>query len=131
MAKQVIAVPFAGGLDTMMDPKQVAMGKLLQAQNIVFKQTGAVSRRWGYSALGTGIIGGGSVANGNALVAFNNELLLFDGVKAQSYIPAESSWSPRGYHISLNQSNKSIHRTNGQQEQFVIEGHEGVSIRHG
>ncbi|HZU82873.1 MAG TPA: hypothetical protein VE987_08160 [Polyangiaceae bacterium] len=114
--KQLIPVSFAGGLDTKTDPKQAVRGKMLALQNGVFQQAGAVSRRWGYAALGTGILGSSSAISAcKAIEAFNNELLLFDGSQAYSYIQADNVWAPRGSVTSVIQTNQQIVRNPSQQ----------------
>ncbi len=114
--KQLVPVAFAGGIDTKTDPKQVLPGKMLDLQNVVFQQTGALSRRWGYSALGTGILGSSLFITACAAVnAFNNELLLYDGQQAYSYIPSENAWASRGPIVSVIQDNEQILRNSSQQ----------------
>ncbi|HTQ44437.1 MAG TPA: hypothetical protein VMI75_16865, partial [Polyangiaceae bacterium] len=91
-------------------------GKLLDLQNGVFQQTGAVSRRWGYSALGKGILGTSSMVSACAAVnAFNDELLLYDGANAYSYIEANDAWAQRGSIVSIVQNNQQIVRNDHQQ----------------
>ena len=117
--KQLAVIPFAGGLDTKTDPRLVQAGKLLQAQNIVFKQTGTLNRRWGYLALPP--IPTGSLAN---LAVAGNELLAFDaGQNVYSYNMTTNAWLSRanpgvdslGSVVQVKQKNVSIQRTTGQQ----------------
>jgi hypothetical protein len=116
MQKALIPVPFAGGIDTKTDPSQVIPGKLLDLQNGVMQKTGAITTRWGYTALGTGVVGSQTpIAACAALNEFNNELLLYDGRLAYSYIPAESQWAPRGEVLSVIQTNTNVVRNANQQ----------------
>lgn len=114
--KTLVPIPFAGGIDTKTDPAQVAPGKLADLQNGVFRQTGAVGRRWGYEGLGKSVIG--SPANISACAAiqpFNDELVLFDGQAAYSYIEADDAWVNKGSVVSVIQSNQQIVAGNSQQ----------------
>jgi hypothetical protein len=113
--KQIVAVPFAGGIDSKTDPSQVVAGKVLALQNGILSQTGLVSRRWGYTALGMGIVGGGTIATTLAVTAFGNELLTYDGKSAYSFIEAENAWSARGNMVPVVQSDKTIIAGNYQQ----------------
>lgn len=114
--KVLVPVPFAGGLDTKTDPKQVLPGKLLALENGVFQQTGALSRRWGYEALGKTVLGASApIAACQAVRAFEEELLLFDGAAAYSYLPSSDSWASRGALVGVAQSNTPIIRNTSQQ----------------
>ena len=104
--KRLYPVAFSGGIDTKTDPKQVIPGKLLDLQNGIFGQTGMVNRRWGYTALGTGIIGSALPIAKCAAVegSYNNELLMYDGQNAYSYIVANNAWANRGEFVSVIQT---------------------------
>lgn len=114
--KRLVPIAFAGGLDTKTDPKQVVPGKLLDLQNGVFQQTGAINRRWGYKVLGTNILGTSqSITSAYAIQAFNEELLLYDGLKAYSYIPANDAWAQRGSIVSVIETNTQVIANSSQQ----------------
>lgn len=114
--KQLLPVPFAGGIDSKTDPFQVQAGKLADLQNGIFRQTGAVGRRWGYKKLGQSVIGQPSpISSCAALQPFNEELILFDGLKAYSYIQADDAWASKGSIVSVIQSNQNIIAGNAQQ----------------
>jgi len=114
--KTLVPISFSGGLDTKTDPKQVLPGKLLALQNGVFQQTGALARRWGYKALGTSILGSSSaISAAKAVNAFGEELLLYDGMLAYSYLPSLDAWASRGSVVSVIQSQQDIVRNTAQQ----------------
>lgn len=116
LEKRLVPIPFAGGLDTKTDPKQVQLGKLLDLQNGIFQQAGAINRRWGYRALGTNILGTAqSISSAFAVQAFNNEMLLYDGLKAYSYIPANDAWASRGSIVSVIETNQQVIANSSQQ----------------
>lgn len=114
--KTPVALSFRGGIDTKTDPKQVLPTSLLSLQNGIFKNAGAIAKRWGYTALGTGILGSAlSISSCFALHAFNEELLLYDGASAYSYSPARNGWISRGKVVSVIQTNAQIVRNSNQQ----------------
>lgn len=116
MQRQLFNVTFGGGVDTKTDPKQVVSAKLLSLENGVFQRAGEISKRWGYTALGQQQIGAGApISACRAINVFNNELLLYDGSAAYSYIPAVNSWASRGKLVSVIQTNQSIVRNTSQQ----------------
>lgn len=114
--KALVPIPFAGGIDSKTDPSQVQPGKLIDLQNGVFRQTGAVGRRWGYKALGQSVIGQGTpISACKAVQPFNSELVLFDGQESYSYIAADDEWAAKGSVVSVIQSNQQIIAGNSQQ----------------
>jgi hypothetical protein len=114
--KQLYPVPFSGGIDTKTDPAQIQPGKLADLQNGIFRQTGAVGRRWGYKQLGQSVIGQTTNISACAAVQpFNEELILFDGQSAYSYVQADSAWVNKGSVVSVIQSNQQIVAGNAQQ----------------
>ncbi len=114
--KQLVSVPFRAGIDTKSDVKQLPPSKLASLQNGIVKNTGAINRRWGYSALGQNLINGGTpIAACKSIQAYNSELLLFDGAKAYSYIQADNAWATKGSLVSVVQTNRSIVRNTSQQ----------------
>lgn len=135
--KQLAIIPFAGGLDTKTDPRIVQPGKLLQAQNVVFKQTGSLNRRWGYSRLGRGVQlpNTSPISNGQQLATYNNELLLFDAMNVWGYNARTDSWTnrasttnPNGSTYNVVQNNTSIQRTTGQQVSVDSASLNGVDV---
>ncbi len=51
IVKQAVPIPFAQGLDTKTDDKQVEIGKFLSLQNSVFQKGGLLQKRNGYGSL--------------------------------------------------------------------------------
>jgi hypothetical protein len=116
MDKRLVPIAFAGGVDTKTHPAHVLPSKLLALQNGIFKQTGAIAKRWGYKKLGQGILGSSAtIASCAAINAFSQELLLYDGQNAYSYSPARDAWASRGQVVSVIQSNQEIIRNTAQQ----------------
>jgi len=51
LQKQKVSIPFISGVDTKRDEKQVEVGSLLSAENILFENPGKLKKRQGYVAL--------------------------------------------------------------------------------
>lgn len=96
LRKQPIAIPFAGGVETRQDPKQVEPVKLLDLQNAVFTRATTISKRNGYAALSRAVDGAGDYVDAHALATRDNELLLFADGHAYSYRPEAGTWSDAG-----------------------------------
>lgn len=91
--RQTIALPFAGGIDTKTDPKQVQMGKLLELENGVYETPGTIRKRWGSSAATAT-----PVTEPGGLLSYKDELLAVEkrglmwGVGANQVVSAKGSW---------------------------------------
>ena len=98
--KQLMPIPFTGGIDTKSDPHQVLAGNLLDLTNGQFSKKGEINKRYGYDILGTNIEGGGNILTGQAISAFQNEMVVFDGTYSYSYLPSTGTWLNRGVAVS-------------------------------
>lgn len=92
LQKQVIPIPFAQGIDTKSDPKQVVAGKLLSLFNGVFQSAKRILKRYGFIKISSSIDSGGNILKGIALKAFNEEMTLQDGGSFFSYINSDQKW---------------------------------------
>src|ERR1700721_1050056 len=106
--KQLVPIQFGGGINTKVDPKQLAAGQLLTLQDGQFSKTGQINKRYGYDTLNTNIQGGSAISAGVALGTYNDELLLFDGTYVYSYISATGNWRNRGWAISVITADKTV-----------------------
>jgi hypothetical protein len=68
---------------------------MLQLQNATFQRPGELIVRSGFQSLGQTAPNADLITNGAALAAINNELLLFDGITAYSYV-AGTGWITKG-----------------------------------
>lgn len=75
--KQNINIPFAQGLDTKTDPKQLSLGKFLLLKNTIFDNQGLLQKRKGHDK----II---SVSNASTLTTYNDDLIAI-GTSLNSY----------------------------------------------
>ncbi len=97
MPDQLFPVSFSLGLDEKTDPKAIPLGKLLVLENGVFTKPGLLEKRNGLDLLGKTINPTGSaIVNGEALASFQNQLLMFNGTRAFSYIEADEQWIDKG-----------------------------------
>lgn len=95
LISETMNISFAQGLDTKTDPKQVMPGKLTSLQNGIFTETGAIKKRFGYTALSQNILGGGTISKGVSLKTFQDELLLGDGENLYSYSKSANAWEEK------------------------------------
>lgn len=113
---QQIATSFSGGLNQLIDPKQLPLGNLTEMKDAQFTRQGQLNKRFGYKALGNTVIGGGTISHGVALNIYNDELICCDGYYLYSYIESTDNWANKGPCVSLDITNKDIIRRNDAQQ---------------
>lgn len=96
LAKQLVPVGLARGVDTKVDPKVAVPGTLTTLENGVFTTTGQIRKRFGYTALGTLTTAGVTLPAGERLASFGDELVHLDGARLYSYSSAIGRWADRG-----------------------------------
>lgn len=94
--KNVVPLPFAGGIDTKTDPLQVSANKLLLLENAKFETAKELRKVPGDAPLSQNIIGSDKIDNAVELASFNNELVLNDGSTLYSYSSDSTAWSDKG-----------------------------------
>lgn len=129
LSPQQIAIPFAGGVETRQDPKQVPPVRLLDLQNGVFTKHTTVSKRNGYRALSRVIEqGGGDYSGALALGARDDELLLFTANRAYSYREDADRWVDTGAIASLVARERVVAKTGTEQSQCDAATASGVTV---
>lgn len=94
---QSIEIPLLQGVDTKTDSKQLKVGKLLSAENCVFRKVGKVEKRDGFQSVSQNIIDTpNQITDGQALMNFKEELLAFDKNNIYSYVEATDNWKDKG-----------------------------------
>lgn len=95
---QKVNVPVAmgQGLDTKTDPKQLSIGTMVALQNAIFQTPKELRKRGGFTPLTQNIQGGGTIAKGQGLAPYNNELTLIDGTNLYSYNASGPNWVDKG-----------------------------------
>ena len=107
--KQKVQLSIVDGLDTKTDEKNVLATKFLELENVVFTQTGSLTKRNGYNILSTNkTADAGSLARGLGLATFKNELLHFDGEKLHSYVKSLDKWAEKGSVVSVITETQSV-----------------------
>lgn len=96
LQQTIVEIPLGVGLQTKMDPKVVPPGSLLTVENGEFDETGAVSKRNGYTALTASKLVSGTIASGKVLATYGDELVMTDGEQLYSYSSEAAKWVPRG-----------------------------------
>lgn len=116
LQKQNVPVPFARGLDTKSDNKQVDLGQALVLENATFQTTGQIRKRYGNTGLSQSILGSGTLDNATSLYPYNDGLLLASGSNAAKanagymygYDKSTDKWATVGPYANLQTSTRSI-----------------------
>jgi len=93
---QVSQYPFRSGLAEGIEPHQVNPGTLTTAENVVWKKSGRLEKRFGTTQLAATIIGGSSIGLCKRLLTRGSELCLLDGTSLYSYSASAASWKNAG-----------------------------------
>lgn len=97
LQKQVVPVYFAGGLDTKTAKQLVVSGKFLVLENCVRRKEGRIEKRFGFTNLGTSIVGSvDSISQGRRLAKLDEDLLLLNDERVYSYSTANDDWVDKG-----------------------------------
>ena len=97
LQNQFVEMPLIKGLDTKTDPKQVPLGKLLEAENVVFNRPGRIEKRKGFSQLSKNVLDtGGTITTGKAIANYREELIAFDQSDFYSYVEGADTWKDKG-----------------------------------
>ena len=100
LQKALVPVDIVSGLDTKTDEKLTA--KLTDLQNGRYTVGSQISKRLGYSSLSQDIAGTTStLAAGDGVASFQDELLAFSSSKLYSYSSGLSKWVDRGQFLSV------------------------------
>lgn len=94
---QPVPIPFLSGIDTKSDPKNGQLGTVVELENAVLTKRGGFGKRYGYTRLPTAIeASAGAITAARAISVFNDELVLYTGSTAYTYLSATGTWSNRG-----------------------------------
>jgi hypothetical protein len=129
LRKVPIPLPFAGGVDTETDPKQVPPAKLIDLQNAVFDRSTTLIKRNGYSALSRTVEGAGlEYEEAHALAVRDDELVVFADGRGYSHRPIADRWSDTGEVAAVIGSDVPLARTGTTQTMPDIATLSGVSL---
>lgn len=93
---QLVPIPFAQGVDTKSDPKQVPVGKLLSLFNGVFQSAKRILKRFGYTKKSQATFAGATITSGISLKSYKDEMDLYDGHVFYSYSKVSDKWRSVG-----------------------------------
>lgn len=96
LAKTIIEVPLGVGVQTKADPKVVQPGSLLVLENGEFDESGAVSKRNGYTPLAKTTMSGSTISAVRAILAYKNATVLLDGESLYLRSPTVGKWLAAG-----------------------------------
>src|SRR3954471_7449396 len=123
LEKQNVDIPMTGGVSTKTDPKQLPLGKLLKLENGFFQTPMEIRKRFGFAALGSSILGGGTLDETAALFTLNDRLVAYVSSNATaakagrlySYDEANSVWVSVGPFVATKLTTDSISTSNTDQ----------------
>ena len=97
LVRSLVEYPFLG-LDQKTEAKTVMPGKLLRAENAIYLKKNEISKRNGYSAFSTALMGdgGGNLTTGQRLATLNNELLQLSNGALSSWAQGPGQWTSKG-----------------------------------
>lgn len=134
LQKAALPIPFAGGVETKQDAKQVPPVRLIDLRNGVFTKRTTISKRNGYRALAQAIeAGGGDYTDAKALAKRDLELLAFARSPAShrtaySYRPVADRWADTGATASLVATERALVKTGTEQSQADAATNGGVTV---
>lgn len=96
-----ISIDFGQGLDSKTDSKMVVNGKLTDIENAVFTQAKQLVKTNGYQPISNAIIQGGTTGSPVMAKAYQNELVMADGVSLYSLSESLDAWSQKGNYTSV------------------------------
>ena len=118
LEKTLIPIDLSGGLDLKTDQKMVLPTSLTELENGVFTKGSTIQKRNGYTKLSrsvSGAAGTSPISSGDALAAFQDELLLFSDSNLYSFVDGRDQWVNKGGHLSVTVTSEDVIRNDYQQ----------------
>ncbi len=112
---QIVPISFYKGIDNKTDEKNSIPGELNILENGVFKETGKISKRNGFTST-TLQTNSGNISEGISLANFNNELLQITSSDVLAFSEAENIWLGRGRDYQLSDQTSAIFSNDKQQQ---------------
>lgn len=112
LSEQRLALSFAGGIETKMDPKAVPTARLLALENAIFSRAVSLVKRFGYSSLGLSVLGAVEpYDHPRGMGVRGDELVLFTDDSSYSYVEGAAAWDEIGGVASVMQSDRTLCKT--------------------
>lgn len=115
LVKQKLTVPLTEGLNTKADDRFLLPGEVKTLENGVYRKTGRIDKKFGFTNMTKNIYGGGTLADAKGIYTLDNELLCESGDRLYSYSQELNAWVDKGSLIRTTLSTQEIVRTTSQQ----------------
>ncbi len=113
LARSIVGLPLAQGIDTKTDPRALPAGKLTTLQNGRLTKPGRIVKRAGYEPVAATLPGGATLTAGRAVATYKGDLFVADGAKGYSLSAAGAT--SKGSLIPLQVSTTSVVRNTSAQ----------------
>lgn len=111
LVSQIIPLNFAKGIDTKTDKKQLVVGVLRQAQNIVYETLLSLRKRNGYDLVNLRDLNGAKIAGINYVSKFKNELLFFTSEQLYGFSESLEQGVAKGTIYNIQPTTTSIYNS--------------------
>lgn len=128
LQKTLVPIDISGGIDTKTDQKKVIATSLTTLENGVFNTGSIITKRNGYVALSTDVIGNSAISEGDLLSKFKNEQILFANSALYSYVSAQNKWIRRSTFRSAKIQRETVLRNTSTQSTCDMALWEGVAL---
>ena len=108
LQKNNVSLSFKEGVDTKTDPKQVVFGKLLNLLNAKFISPSRIQKRNGYTQVGPTL----SSNTGVDVIAYNDELVSYDGTHVYSFSQETNTQVQKGAKLAVDLNTDTVIRNN-------------------
>lgn len=120
LEKQNVPLSLAVGIDTKRDEKQLNVGSLYNAENIVYQTIDSFQKRNGYRQLTNEIVDGSTYTNPRSISYLNAELQLFTNNNLYSYSPSVEKWVEKGNITNTRVISEPVLRNNFEQSEVQM-----------
>ncbi len=108
-------MPFTAGLNQKSDPRALQPPDLSIAVDVEAAEIGGLQTRYPFAAMGTDILGGGTISDPRRIVQNGDELLLFTKSSLYSWNSQISKWVSKGTHLAIKVSEEPVFVATGDQ----------------
>ena len=108
--------PFGVGLNQKSDPRAESPPSLDIALDVQSDQTQGVQTRYPYAAMGSNILGGGTISGARKLAVNDGELLLFTATQLFSWSARDSAWVLKGDYPAIKVTETPVFETQSDQQ---------------
>lgn len=128
LIKQKISIPFANGINTKVDDKQLPIGYFKKLENVRLDTPFKLKKRTGYNSISFKTTTNGSIIDPVKLSKLNEELLLFSDTNFYAYIDSIEKWSDKGTVKTATIETQKVINNNKQQTNLDIISVDGLNM---